>query len=411
MSLKHLLFIVVAASLSVPALSQLVKVDTFAPHRADTILIERNWRTRSKIILAELEFNQGDTVTPQDLEVSLKKIWNLQNFATVDYRWDSLPDGRSALHLITRDALTIIPIIGGDLSKQGLKISAGLADKNFLGRNISLAVRGQYGENEPSFGEILLTIPRQLLWKNMSIGAGVRRESVYDVDADQAFVSIVNPLHQDYHYTFSPDLETGYYRLHPTALSLEQWPESPDYNRQFWYFRITESVGTITHRRHQEEGFNLTGMIGAGIGLNQNTQNYYECSVHAEYDKLLNPRLQLGLRWQGSYNSGPYFYFVPRYGPSNIRGIAYGDLTGNLMQLASAGLYYTWINRDYLAVEQSVFAQLGSASGRVRDPKDVGFRYAIGTGFQFTIPMYPAASLLISFSYNPSAKNWLYFEF
>ena len=412
MNLKSLLIFIIAASFMAPAFPQLVKVDSFAPRKADTIIIERNWRTRDKIILAELEFGAGDTVTQQILELSLKKLWNLQNFSSVDFRWDSLTDGRTALRLVTRDALTIIPIIGGNLQKNDLRISAGLADHNFLGRNIRLEVRGQYGETEPSLGEIKLTIPRQLLWKNMSIGAAVRKVQFGYTTSDQAFISIVNPFHLDYHYTFSPDLETGFNRLSKLHTHELDDPESGimNFDYRFWYFRITESVGTITHRRHQEEGYNITAMIGAGFGLTKETTNYFEAAIHAEYNRLISPRLQFSIKWDGNYNPGGYEYLWTRYGPANVRGIEYGDLTGRLMQLASAGLYYTWINRDYLAVEQSLFVQYGSAAKNIGVPSDFKQQYAIGTGFQFTIPMYPAASLLISFSYNPTGKNWFYLE-
>ncbi len=412
MNLKHLLIIFLATFFVSPVFPQLVKVDAFAPRHADTIILERNWRTRDKIILAELEFEAGESVTPQSLELSLKKIWNLQNFASVDYRWDSLPDGRSALRLITRDALTIVPIVGGNFQKHDLRIAAGLADRNFLGRNIRLEVRGQYSSDEPAYGEVRLNIPRQLLWKNMSIGANVRREQLDSVICDQAFFTIVNPLHQDYHYTFSPDIETGYTRLNRKYIFglYDPYNLPVDFDHRFWFFRVTESVGTITHRRHQMEGFKIAGMIGAGLALNAGTKSYFEASLNAEYHRLLSPKLQLSLKWQGCFDNSDYPFLWRRYGPSQVRGIEYGDLTGRLMQLASAGLYYTWLNRDYLAVEQSIFAQYGSAIKTIWDPATAKSSYAIGTGFQFTIPMYPAASLLISFSYNPTGKNWFYVE-
>jgi hypothetical protein len=224
----------------------------------------------------------------------------------------------------------------------------------------------------------------------------------------------VNPYHEDYKYTFSPDLETGWLR-HKSELRWFNDPApNPDgyipFSRPFWYFRVTESVGTITHRRHQEEGYKVTGMIGAGIGLNQETKNYVEGSFRAEYHKLIRPRIQFSVQWEGNYTSTVYESLWVRYGPGNIRGIEYGELTGPLMQLASTGLYYTWLNWDWLAVEQSVFVQYASFMTSWGDWPGIKRHYAIGTGFQFTIPMYPAASVLITFSYNPKRYNWFYVE-
>jgi hemolysin activation/secretion protein len=151
-------------------------------------------------------------------------------------------------------------------------------------------------------------------------------------------------------------------------------------------------------------------MLGAGIGLNNGTMNYLEGSIRAEYHQLINSKLQFSARWEGRYTSTVYESLWTRYGPGNIRGIEYGDLSGPLMQLASTGLYYTWLNCDYLAMEQSVFVQYAAAMVNAGDWSSVKRHYAIGTGFQFTIPMYPAASLLLTFSFNPNRKNWFYLE-
>ncbi|MCX6225755.1 MAG: hypothetical protein NTV01_13560 [Bacteroidia bacterium] len=411
-----LIFLVSIISNANLALAQLVKVEDFPPRRADTIILERNWRTRHQIIFSELEFSRGDTVNPENLSLSMKKIWNLQNFAMVGYRWDSLADGRSALILTTRDALTISPIICGRYQMSpDLTGKIGLVDRNFLGRNIKLEMRLQLSVSEPWYKEIKVTIPRQLLWKNMSVGAGYRKGAMaHKYNSDQLFINIVNPFDKDYQFTFSPDLETGFLRHQSLPPDLEPGEDLAKvyqpYNHPFWYLRFSESVGTITHRRHQEEGYNISGMIGGGFGLNSETRNYFEGSIIAEYNKLISPRLQFSVKWEGYCNSTSYESFWTRFGSGNIRGLYYGALTGQLLQLASAGLYYTWLDWDYLAVEQSAFVQYASAITSVGDWSSIKRHYAIGTGFYFTIPMYPVAGLLISFSYNPNRKKWFYFD-
>lgn len=384
----------------------MVKIQEFSPRIADTIVLERNWRTRNRIILSELEFQPGDTVTTENLGISLKKIWNMQNFASVDYRWDTISYGRSVLLISARDAFMIAPVIAGRLQLPLGSIRLGIADRNFLGRNIRLELRGQLSSREPLFWEIRTTIPRQLLWKNMVIGAGFRREDVSDPGfiSDRGYVSITNPFHQDYDFSLSPDLETGFIRHQSSQDVVEP------FSRGFWYFRFSESIGTVTHRRHQEEGFNMVAIVGAGIGLNAGTKSYLEGSIRAEYHQLISTKLQFSARWEGRYTSTVYESLWTRFGPGNIRGIEYGDLSGQLMQLASTGLYYTWLNCDYLALEQSVFVQYAAAVTNTSDWSSLKQHYAIGTGFQFTIPMYPAASLLVTFSFNPNRKNWFYVE-
>ncbi|TSA39184.1 MAG: hypothetical protein D4R64_00585 [Porphyromonadaceae bacterium] len=410
------ILIVFALVCIVPVRGQLVKVEDFAPRRADTIILERNWRTRDRIILSELEFAVGDTITTENLALALKKIWNLQNFVSVAYSWVSLPDGRSALILTTRDALTIRPVFGGWMEYGGVAaLKLGIADHNFLGRNILFETRGQISLSDPFFGEVKVTIPRQLLWKNMSIGAGYRATMIYRHESfEQIYIRIVNPFHEDYRNTFAPDLETGRLRnfsIPPSKMIFDTLPDwYHAYDRSFWYFRVSESVGTITHRRHQEEGYNITGMISTAIGLNGESKNYLESSLWAEYHKLISPRLQFSTRWEGHYSSSGYNSLWTRFGPSDIRGTYYGEISGPLMHLASTGLYYTWLNWDYLAIEQSVFVQYASAMTTIGDWSSIKRHYAIGTGFQFTMPIYPAASVLITFNYNPHLLNWFHLE-
>lgn len=408
-----LIFLIFFSSNATLVYAQIVKVEDFSPRRADTIVVEQNWRTRDRIILSELEFSRGDTVNPENLGISLKKIWNLQNFSEVRYRWDSLPGGRSALVLTTRDALTIFPVVCGRLQMSpDFTGKIGIEDRNFLGRNIRLEMRFQLSVVEPWYREIKVTIPRQLLWKNLSVGIGYRKGALaHEYNSDQLVISIVNPFHQDYRNNFSPNLETGLLRhqsVFPAILSGDgATGVYHPYDRAFWYFRVSESIGTITHRRHQEEGYSIIGMIGGGIGLNSETSSYAESSVSAEYNKLIRPRLQFSTKWAGYLNSTDYKSLWTRFGSGDIRGTRYGELTGQLMQLASAGLHYTWLNWDYLVMEQSVFCQYASAMS-FRDLSSGKWHWAVGTGFYFTIPRYPVTSLLVTFSFNPNRSNWFY---
>jgi hypothetical protein len=396
--------------------AQIVPVADFVPVRIDTILIERNWRTRDRIIMAELEFSAGEVVTPDMLTTSLKKIWNLQNFASVNGRLDTLPDGRTALILTVRDAVTIQPIFAGQTNgNSDATLKLGLADRNFLGRNIKLELRGQFAYPEPFAGEVLLTIPRQLLWKNMSVGLGYQSWMYFHREGFQkTFIKIVNPFHEDYRDTFAPDLEIGTLKNDSFRPWIGHQDTLPDwyspYHRNFGFIKVSESIGTITHRRHQEEGFCITGMVGAGLGLNGESESYLEGSILAGYHRLFGPRTQFSINWEGYYSSTRYSSLWTRFGIGDIRGTDYGEISGPLMQLASTGLFYTWLNFDWLALEQSVFLQYASALTGWGEPFAIKQHYAIGTGFQFTMPMYPAGSIYLSFSWSPNRSDWFYLE-
>jgi hypothetical protein len=219
---------------------------------------------------------------------------------------------------------------------------------------------------------------------------------------------MVNPFHEDYEITLAPDLEVGIIRqTRPVGLEIIPM-EQVDLG--YWYLRLTENFGTITHKRHQEEGFSVQVLTGFGVGLNRESRNYVRASARAEYDYILNPRLQFTALWEGHFTSNENPSFRNRYGPGDIRGISYGDISGTIMNKASVSLNYTWLNLDWLAVEQSVFVQYASAMEKLGDPASIRRHYAFGTGFEFTVPWYPAAGILISFAWNPNRSNWFYVE-
>jgi hypothetical protein len=414
--LKSVVFAILLGS-SIPAFTQLVKVEPFLPRRADTILIERNWRTRSQIILAELEFEKGDTVNPVNLGLSLKKIWNLQNFASVLYRWDTLPGGRHALVLVARDALTVRPILAGrygDPNDWALKL--GLADRNFLGRNINLELRGQLSPSETVSGEVKFTLPRQMLWKNMEAGLFCTQwidEHRFE-GYRQLLVQLVNPWHQDYRNTFSPDIETGLLTNYSIPISSYRLAKQQSGylhpTRNFWVVRVSETIGTITHRRHQEEGFSAGVAAGAAIGLNQESSGFFEGGMNVAFHKLMGPDLQFSAVWAANLSNSAYNSLWPRLGPADIRGVEYGELWGRFTQVAKAGLFYTWLNRDFIALEQSLFVQYASARKTLGDGATTDRHFAIGTGFEFTVPMFPATGIRIAFSYTTNPGNWFYLE-
>ncbi len=69
--------------------------------RIDSVSIRKNWRTRENIILQELDIKSGDIVTTQQIENSISRIWNIGNFAKVNYRIDTLENGMIVLNMIS----------------------------------------------------------------------------------------------------------------------------------------------------------------------------------------------------------------------------------------------------------------------------------------------------------------------
>jgi len=361
--------------------AQLVKVADTDGRQVDTILLEQNWRTHNAIILSELTFQPGDRITPKQLEQSLRKIWNLQQFSAVSYRWDTLGGGRNALVFTAKDALTIAPVFSAwSHPWSGYAIRLGVDDRNVLGRNIHLEGRVQFGT--PSYGELKVTIPRQLLYRNMTLSAGYEEEwlnitdhwytglyeeasySQFNARTRKISLLIGNPFHEDFHYTFSPDLKIS--RINTAAVRQYHASHSGDdyrlnlitqplYLRDYLEIRLIETAGTITHRLQREEGWQVKGETAfgwsvSGLGdLHTGTawqdpgaKRYISLDASAAWHRPFTDRWQLSLLWEGHYTTSGYPTLWNLYPAGKIRGIPDGMIAARIGQVSEAAGYFSF---------------------------------------------------------------------
>jgi outer membrane protein assembly factor BamA len=199
--------------------------DTVAVWQIDSIQINKNWRTRDKIIMRELQFSAGEKVDQNRLETSISQVWNIGSFAEVDYTLDSISPNGHLLNLTARDAFNLVPYVTFNGSKDDNNISIGFSDNNFLGRNINLELQGNIGTYNSNYSAGI-KIPRQLLYKNMTLSFDVssgnannyryendKQVSVIAYQTKQFSGGIGNPFHTDYEYTFSPNFSWNLFRM------------------------------------------------------------------------------------------------------------------------------------------------------------------------------------------------------
>ena len=62
--------------------------------------------------MQEIDFKAGDYVTTGLIDSCIIKIWNIGNFARVEYEIDTLEDDRNLLLITAKDAFTFVPILG-----------------------------------------------------------------------------------------------------------------------------------------------------------------------------------------------------------------------------------------------------------------------------------------------------------
>jgi outer membrane protein assembly factor BamA len=141
--------------------------------RIDRIDIERNWMTWDRIILNELLFEEGDWVRYGAIDTSMNKVWNIGNFANVDYSIEEGPDG-TLMIIEALDALQIYPVLSIDhSSEEDFNYRLGFGDENFLGSNSELKI---VWDKKPTGAtwDFRFKLPRQLMYKNMTVEFGTK---------------------------------------------------------------------------------------------------------------------------------------------------------------------------------------------------------------------------------------------
>jgi outer membrane protein assembly factor BamA len=152
--------------------------------------------------LSELDFKEGDLVTKGVIDSSMIKVYNIGNFARVEYDIDTLENGKNLITITAKDALTIVPILSFSGSREDWQLGMGFSDNNFLGRNIRLNIEGTIGTRDRNF-RLRFNIPRQLMYKNMSVGGGALYGNSRDYiieDGEKTFSTQNGFLSHQYRY-------------------------------------------------------------------------------------------------------------------------------------------------------------------------------------------------------------------
>jgi outer membrane protein assembly factor BamA len=390
----------------------------------DSINVIKNWRTRDAIILSELDFKPGDRVRRGEIDSCMIKVYNIGNFARVEYDIDTLENGGNLLVITAKDALTIVPILSFSGNREDWQLGMGFSDQNFLGRNINLNIEGTIGTRDRNF-RLRFNIPRQLMYKNMSIGGGAlygnSRDYIIEDGEKIAGIgylrkeiefSITNPWHEDFKYRFSPNLGWKLFQ-HKTDSSLinTDVPNAGNYTINYLSLSTSESIGYIQHIQHQEKGYLVHLGFGVGIGLDINSPSYFSIGGGASYHKLFNPVVQWSTSLNTSYTTSDMPSLLYYLGGGQVKGIITGELYGKAVYYGSTGIYLTYLNRDWFAIEQSVYVNVGNGSMVYADLFKTKPLASVGTGFKFWLPMIPWLAVSVYFTYSKNKSNWFQLQF
>jgi outer membrane protein assembly factor BamA len=419
--MKHILIFLIAFTL----LSRLFAQENGHEKvwKIDSVQIKKNWRTRDKIIMRELQFEPGETVDKNCLETSINQIWNIGNFAFVDYTLDSISPESYLMNIQAKDAFTLLPNLSFNGNRKDYNLGVGIQDNNFLGRNITLNLNGNIGTYGKNYNAGI-EIPRQLLYKNMTLSfqvlngngnnfrySGKEQVSVVAYHKKQFSGSIGNPWHTDYHYTFSPNFGFSLFQ-HVTDTTLIETvvPFVEDYKVNYLALSVSESVGMINRKRHQKDGYSISVGYGIGIGLDKKSPFYQSVSLGAVYYKLLSPIVELSACFSTGYTTATLPSLIYYLGPGNVKGLITGEESGQGYYSGKIAAGFTYINRDWFALEQTIFTDFGKAGDQYFNIYKSLPRISVGTGFKIWTPMVPWLGFSFYFVWLKGSENWFYLD-
>lgn len=397
--------------------------DTIEIWQIDSLAIHKNWRTRDKIIVRELEFNIGETINQDCLQRSISQVWNIGSFAQVNYSLDSISPTGHVLNLTARDAFNLVPYITVSGNSDDKNLALGFSDNNFLGRNIDLSLSGNIGTYNSSY-KVSVGIPRQLLYENMALTFQLasgssnnfryennKKTSVVAYHSKQFSGSIGNPWHTDYEYTFSPNLSWNLFQ-HKTDTSLVDTdiPFAEDYKVNYLALSIGESLGLINRIRHQRNGYSISGGYGIGIGLDSNSPTYHSFGFGASYYKTFNPIVELSASFSTGYTTSTLPSLSRYMNSGDVKGIINGQESGQGNYNGKLNASFTYLNYNWFALEHSVYTHLGMADDHYFDIYKRKPRMSIGTQFRFWTPMIPWLAASIHFTYVKGNNNWFHLD-
>lgn len=417
------------ASQSTPLPSDSIKIDR--------IEIERNWMTWDRIILNELLFTEGDWVRYGEIDTSMNKVWNIGNFANVDYIINEGPDG-NVMVIEALDGLQIYPVLAIDYSSENdYNYRLGIGDNNFLGSNSEIKVVWIKKPTGATW-DFRFKLPRQLMYKNMTVelgtNVGLDTKIFYDLEISEVdgkkegeyiprmiapyhkldiYTILGNPWHLDYRYSFSPNLTLRYMKdvYDSTLLSQEDLDLGvtvDDGSYQFFNVQVAESMGTVNRQRHRKNGYTVGVSYDLFAGL-QETKSHHEFNLGGEYHRTFSPIFQISTELNTGYTTANDQYRFIK-GSSDVLSIRWGEIYGKIFYSAYAGGHFTWLNSKWLSLENAYFVNWGNGADTYADLFGSKQKFSVGTFLEIKVPMVSWIAFRFTLMYGGPGREWFKFN-
>ena len=394
--------------------------------KIDSIKIEGNKITEPDVILRELTFSIGDTVTPKIVNYNLNRIYSLGIFTQVKLVPFNIR-GRNILVIHVEESWYIYPIPFVEFQdRDWQKISYGLnlMVRNFRGENETLRTTAAFGYDpkvmiyydHPYFirkQNIFLTVA--LYYQNSKNKSSIAQQ-LYGGDFNQKFISGTIDLGKRFGLFNKLDLFFGYDYVENPAFIRGISASNSRIDRQFslgasYIFDTRDlaqfpGTGTYIFTSLQLKGMGMEGI------------NYQIANVDfRKYIKIIN---DLRLKWRFASrltfgNIVPYYDFSYFGYQERIRGYFNNEIEGNDSYFSSLELNYPLIKdidvsfdflplipKSLLSYRFALYLELFTDTGAARlwgQPLSLnGFYTGYGTGLVFLVLPYSQLRTEIAFN-------------
>jgi hypothetical protein len=179
-----------------------------------------------------------------------------------------------------------------------------------------------------------------------------------------------------------------------------------DYHASYLGISVSESIGMMNQIRHQRNGYLIAAAIGTGIGLNNQSPGYLSFGLSGTYANLVNKVIELDAGFSSGYTTSELPSLINYLGPGHVKGILTGERSGKAIYAARASVNLTYINKDWFAIEQSFFFNIGNASDKYSDLYTSSPLYSAGSHVRLLVPMIPWMSIGFYYAYRGNGKHW-----
>ncbi len=412
------------------------RVDEGLQSYVNLVNIQGNTRTKDRVIRRELAVRPGDVFDTTMVDVSRRRLENLNYFSRVDTApTDTIVPGRKDLNVIVEEKRTGAFNFGiGFSTIDSLVGFAELSQSNFdlfnwprfTGGGQRFRIRGQYGIERRDF-VISLTEPWFLGYR-LSVGVeGYYREATFLSDVyDQSNLGAAVQARKQIWRALSARAE---YRIEQVRIFDVDKKESgvEIQEAEGTYVRSGLEGGLVWDTRDnlfltrkgelvQFTAFLAGGWLGGDVqdyGLSLEASKYI--SLPFDIILLLKGQLAVVDGWEGSGDSDEYGDGVPIFdrlylgGANNLRGFDFRNvgpvdfkdnpLGGNSLAYLTVELTFPIISR----VRGAVFSDIGFVNEDAYDFSTSGYNADIGIGLRLDLPIGP---IRIDYGYPIVYDSW-----